>query len=754
MLLVAIICIVTACDTTLPVAQNQPTMPADSASIDARVTELMANMSLVDKVGEMTQFSIDVLSVGQPYNLAEPHRLDTAKLRKVLLDLRVGSILNVGGHAYTVEHWHEIIRTIQDIATKRKPTGIPVLYGIDAVHGANYTLGATLFPQQIGLAATWNPRLAYETGRITAYETRASWIPWTFSPVHDIGRDPRWPRMWETFGEDVLLAGRMGEEMVRGYQGDDLSDPYRVAACMKHFLGYSTPWTGKDRTPAYLPERQLQEYFVPPFQAAVDAGAATIMINSGEINGIPVHINEWVLKTLLREQMGFEGLAVTDWEDILLLVSRHRVAKDHKEAIKLAINAGIDMSMVPMDLSFPVLLRELVEEGAVPMSRIDEAVGRILRLKVRLGLFENPYPKVDYPLFAGEQHAAAARRAAQESITLLKNDNKLLPLAKSRKVLVTGPTANSLNYLNGGWTGSWQGADPRWNTPGKLTIVEAIRREIGEGRVTFVAGSEIEKSLDVQAAAQAAKGAEVAIICLGESTYTEKPGDLDEMDLPTAQIELVKAIAATGVPIVLVLAEGRPRIIREIEPLASAIVLAYLPGDEGAPAIADILFGDVNPSGKLPYTYPRYANALLTYDHKGTETIATTFGTDAFRPQYPFGHGLSYTTFRYDNLQLSGAPLRADGRLTVSVDVTNSGSHAGMEVVQLYVTDKVASITPSVKRLRGFEKIELQPGEKKTVSFTLTPRDLAFIGMDHSWVTEAGEFEVEIAGKKQSFFYE
>ncbi|RMG22909.1 MAG: beta-glucosidase, partial [Bacteroidetes bacterium] len=422
-------------------------------------------MSLQDKVGEMTQLSIDMVSVGDPYNLKEPHQLDTAKLRHVLLDLRVGSLLNVGGHAYSLQHWREIITTMQRIAMEEKPTGIPVLYGIDAIHGANYTLGSTLFPQQIGLAATWNPALAYETARITAYETRASCIPLNFSPVLDIGRDPRWPRLWETFGEDVLLASRMGTSMVQGYQGTQLNDPYQVAACMKHFLGYSLPRTGKDRTPAYVPERQLREYVLPPFEAAIKAGAATVMINSAEMNGIPVHANPRILKDLLRDELGFRGVAMTDWEDIKLLVTRHRVAKDYKEAIKLAINAGIDLSMVPVDLEYTALLKELVEEGEIPMWRIDEAVRRLLTLKFELGLFENPYyPAAQYPDFASEKHQQASYRAASESITLLKNEENLLPLRPGQRLLVCGPTANSLIALNGGWSRTWQGTDPRYDT--------------------------------------------------------------------------------------------------------------------------------------------------------------------------------------------------------------------------------------------------------------------------------------------------
>lgn len=731
-----------------------PLAAQSDAALEARIDGIMAKMELVDKVGEMTQLSIDMVSVGEPYRVAEPHRIDMEKLRRALVEYRVGSILNVGGHAYTREHWHEVIRAIQDVATKEKPTGIPVLYGIDAIHGANYTMGATLFPQQIGLAATWNPGLAYEMGRITAYETRSCGIPWTFSPVLDNGRNPLWPRFWETFGEDVYLAAEMGEAITRGYQGNAISDPHRVAACLKHFMGYGIPLSGKDRTPAYIPDRLLREVVMPPFQRAMEAGAATVMICSGEINGIPVHADKRILTDILRGEMGFQGVAVSDWEDIRYLYTRHRVAADYKEAIKLSINAGVDMSMVPTDLEFPKLLRELVEEGQVPMSRIDEAVRRILRLKLQLGLFENAYPpQGEDPLFASEGHATASRMAAAESITLLKNEKGLLPLAKTSRLLVTGPAANSLNYLNGGWTGTWQGDDPKYNTPGKQTVLDALRAAAGAEQITYVPGATISSLLDVKAAVAAAAGADVIVACLGEATYTEKPGDIDDLDLPQAQQELVKALAATGKPLVLVLAQGRPRIIREIEPLAGAIVMTYLPGNEGAAALSDILYGEVNPSGKLPFTYPRYSNDLVTYDHKAAESFSRDFSFNAFNPQYPFGFGLSYTQFGYESLNLSTDTLRADGVLLVSITVTNGGEADGMEVVQLYTTDEVASVSPSVRRLRAFEKVFIGAGDSAEVIFELRPSDLAFVGQDNRWVTEPGWFTISIGGEKARFYY-
>lgn len=511
--------------------------------VSQKVDSVMQTMTLTDKVGEMTQLAIDMVSTQG----GEPDELDEEQLRNVLLEHRVGSILNVAGHAYTLDEWHSVIDQIQDLAVNEKPTGIPVIYGIDSIHGANYTMGSTLFPQQIGMAATWNTDLIREGARISAYETRASWIPWNFSPVLDIGRNPEWPRFWETFGEDVHLASEMGVAMVEGFEGDDVSSPYRVAATAKHFLGYSLPASGHDRTVAWIPEIQLREHVLPPFEAAIDAGAHTVMINSGEINGIPVHANKEILTDLLRDELGFKGIAVSDWADIIYLHERHKITKDYKESIKVAINAGVDMSMVPLDLEFPRLLKELVEEGEVPMSRINESVRRILRVKFQLGLFDQPYhPNVDYSKFASEEHAEASYQTAVESITLLKNENNILPLNKSSNVLVTGPTANSIIYMNGGWSRTWQGNDPQYNTPGKKTILEAIQDEIGESNVNFVEGTSIDETMNIDDAVHAAQNSDVAVIAIGEQSYTETPGDLSDMHLPEAQRELVKQVAATG----------------------------------------------------------------------------------------------------------------------------------------------------------------------------------------------------------------
>lgn len=727
----------------------------EESAVAQKVADLMATMSLEDKIGEMTQMAIDVLCVGEPYSLEEPHRLDSAKLRKVLVDLKVGSILNCGGHEYSKETWQGFISTIQRIATTEKTSQIPVIYGIDAIHGTNYTAGATLFPQQIALAATWNPNLATEMGKVTAYETRASFMPWNFSPVLDIGRDPRWSRHWETFGEDVHLATEMGNALMKGYEGNDISNPYQVAACLKHFLGYSNPKSGKDRTEAWIPERQLREYFLPTFKKAIESGAHTIMINSGEINGIPVHCNSEILTDLLRNELNFQGFVVSDWEDIKYLFSRHKVAKDHKEAIKMAINAGLDMSMVPMDLEFPVLLKELVEEGEVPISRINESVERILKVKVELGLFENSYYSNEkYPDFGSEKHRLVSLNAALEAITLLKNQDKILPLSKNQKVLVTGPTANNLNYLNGGWSHTWQGDKPEFNTPNKQTILQAIQNKIGKENVNYVEGTSIEKNINIKKAAEEAQKANVAIVCLGEATYTEKPGDIDDLNLPEAQRKLVDEIAKTNTPIILVLVEGRPRIISQFEEKTKAIIMGYLPGNEGGIAISDVLFGDYNPSGKLPFTYPRFANDLIPYDHKGTARIDKNFGENAFNPQFEFGFGLSYTNFKYSNLKINQEILTAKNTLEISVDVKNIGDRAGKEVIQLFIKDEVASVTPPVKRLRGFEKIELQPKEVKTIKFEIKASDLAFVGRENKWITEEGDFEIQIENLKQKFSYQ
>lgn len=734
------------------------------------VEALLAQMTVEEKVGQMAQLTLDVLTVGEnEYVTEEPLRLDSAMVRKALVDYGVGSILNTASNkARTVEKWHEVISELQRVATEETRLGIPVLYGVDAIHGTTYTVGATFFPQQIGQAATWNRELVRKGGEITAYETRASGIPWNFSPVLDMGRDPRFARMWETFGEDVHLVSELGVELVKGYEGEnnEVSNPFHVASCLKHYLGYGTPWSGKDRTPAHMSDTELRERHLPAFEAAIEAGAHTVMVNSGLINGVPVHASYELLTGLLKEELGFEGLVVTDWADINNLHSRDRVAVNHKEAVKLAINAGIDMSMIPYSLDFCDDLVALVNEGEVAMARIDDAVRRILNTKHKLGLFERPVTHYeDYPLFGSDEFESAAYETARESMTLLKNEDDILPLPTDARILVAGPNAHTMRALNGGWSYTWQGRDNEAFTGDYATILDAIRAKVGAHRVEFVEGVRyvnaasywVEEEVDVAAAVRAAARADYIVLALGENSYTEKPGDLHDLTLSEQQLRLAEALAATGKPVILVLNQGRPRIIRRIEPLMKGVLQAYLPGNFGGLAVADVLFGSINPSGKLPFTYPMYTNSLVTYDHKPSEHQAKMAGAydyeSDFAVQYPFGFGLSYTEFTYSDLRLSSEELTADGELEVQVTLSNTGGRAGKEVVQLYTSDLFASLTPDVRRLRAFDKIALEPGEAETVRFVLRSADLSFINAEGQRVTEPGDFELELGGLTAGFRY-
>ena len=727
-----------------------------------KIEDLLKRMTLEEKVGQMTQLTIGMIVTGSDQNI----KIDPAKLEKAIVKYGVGSILNVADQALTIDRWHEVIGEIQ-AAAKKTRLGIPVIYGIDSIHGANYVQGATLFPQEIGMAATWNPQLMQRAAEITAIETRAAGIPWSFSPVLDLGRNPLWPRFWETFGEDPYLAKVMGVAFVRGLEGADVSSQDRVASSLKHYMGYSFPLTGRDRTPAWIPENYLREYFLPTFEAAVKAGAQTIMINSGEINGVPGHVNRQILTDILRGELGFKGLVVSDWEDIKKLVTTWRIAATEKEATRMSIMAGVDMSMVPLDYSFADHLIALVKEGAVPQSRIDEAVRRILRVKYELGLFEKPVPSAALKArFALPEFRQVSLQAAQESITLLKNVNNLLPLAKTTKVLVTGPTSDSLISLNNGWSYVWQGSEESLYPKDRHTIRRAIEAEIGAANVTFVQGTKItrpagttsnntptdkEEEVDIAAAVRAAQNVDVIVLALGEGSYCETPGNITDLTIGEPQIKLAEALKATGKPIVMVLVEGRPRIINRIADSANAIVLAYNPSNEGGTAIADVLFGDVNPSGKLPFTYPRTPNGLISYDHKPFETENTAFGNMAFNPQFGFGDGLSYTTFAYSDLRLGKQTISVDEGLPVSVTVKNTGSRAGKEAVLVYVSDLVASISPPGRRLRRFAKISLDPGQSRTLTFTLRREDLSFIGADNKPTIEPGEFDVKIGNLTQRF---
>ncbi len=722
--------------------------PKASRDNSRRVEALVARMTLEEKVGQMTQLEIGMITTGKDQDI----RIDPSKLEKAIVSYGVGSILNVKDQALPIDKWHEIIRQIQE-ASQRTRLKIPVIYGIDSIHGANYVQGSTLYPQEIGMAATWNPALMQRLAEITAVETRAAGIPWTFSPVLDIGRQPLWPRFYETFGEDPYLAKVMGAAFVRGVEGDDISSPNHIATSLKHYMGYSFPLNGRDRTPAWIPENYLREYFLPTFAAAVKAGARTVMVNSAEINGTPGHINRHILTDILRGELGFQGFVVSDWEDIKKLVSQWKVAANEKDATRLAVMAGIDMSMVPSDYSFSDLLIQLAKEGGVPMSRIDEAVRRVLRVKFDLGLFENPTLAAPTSNLGTNESRQVALEAARESMTLLKNDNNLLPLAKSRKVLVTGPTANSLVSLNNGWTYVWQGNNPNLYPKDRPTILQAIEARLGKN-VTYVPGVALDKEIDIQAAVRAARDSDASIVCVGEGSYAETPGNITDLTLNEPQLKLAEAIEATGKPVILVLVEGRPRVINRIADRAQAILMAYNPSNEGGTAVADVLFGDYNPCGKLPFTYPRTTNGYITYDHKLFETEETSFGNTAFKPQFEFGHGLSYTTFTYNDLQLSRKTMPMNGELKVSVTVSNSGQRAGKETVILYARQIVASITPPGRRVKRFAKVYLEPGQSRTVAFTLTRDDLSFIGADNKPTLEPGEFEVMVGRLKAGFALE
>jgi beta-glucosidase len=725
---------------------------------DKNVETLLRSMSLDEKIGQMTQIDLGILAeTNYP-----PIRMKEAELREALVTYKVGSLFNNGvNHALSLEEWHSLNKTFQDIIRQETPHKIPMLYGVDSIHGATYVLGSTLFPQQLALAAARNSNLVYRVSQISAAETRAAGLRWNFAPVLDVGRQPLWGRFPETFGEDPYLCSMLGAATVRGFQGNNVGSPTSVAACAKHYVGYSFPLTGKDRTPALIPDSYLREYFLPPFREAMNAGVKTVMVNSGEVNGVPVHASKYLLTDVLRGELGFQGVIVSDWQDIIRLHTLHHVAATPKDAVLMSVNAGVDMSMVPLNYSFFTLLKELVKEGRVSEKRIDQSVHRILRLKAELGLFKNPYIEPETATnFGRPEYRQTALEAAEECLTLLKNDGAALPLSKLAKVLVTGPAAKSLSALHGSWSYTWLGRDEKWYPEGTLTITDAVREKIGENNVLYRQGADFDGNLtDADAAVADAANADAIILCLGEDSYAETPGDLGDLNLPAGQQKLAKRLYATGKPVVLVLVEGRGRVIREIEPGAKGILMAYCPGSQGARAVANVLFGDTNPSGKLPFTYARYANHLVTYDRKGTDHVGEEKAPDGhttaeYTPQWEFGDGLSYTTFEFKNLKLSAPVLKGKGRLTVTVDVTNSGTRAGKETVELYTRDLYASLTPPMKRLRAFTKIDLQPGQTKTVRFALSATDLAFVNAASKLVTEPGDFELMIANLKGQFRFE
>ncbi|MDD5268810.1 MAG: glycoside hydrolase family 3 N-terminal domain-containing protein [Methylococcales bacterium] len=713
--------------------------------IQANVTRLLSGMTLEEKVGQMTQIDFAVIAAPEGQKAADP--IDRAKLDDAVLTHHVGSILNVPyDKAQAIGTWRKMMETVKAVAAKSR-LKIPVIYGVDAIHGVNYTQNAVLFPQAINMAATFNPELSFKEGEITARELRASGLQWNFSPVMDIGRQPLWSRLWETYGEDVHLATILGTSYIKGHQGDEFSAPNKAATCLKHFAGYSFPFNGKDRTPAFMGERMLREYFLPTFEAGVKAGSPAIMINSAEVDGIPGHANYRYLTTILRGEMGFKGFTVSDWGDIKRLYTRDKLAATEKEAVKMAVMAGIDMSMVPYDFSFYELLLELVKAGEVPLSRIDEAVSRILTVKYQAGLFDPKAPVL--PIegnFATAEALETSRQAARESIVLAKNANNILPLKKSANVLVTGPAANLLSVLNGGWTITWQGDDERLYPQEKLTIFEAMQLK-STGRVTYVGGKSFNDEIDSQEAVKAAKNNDIIVLCLGEKPYTETVGNIDSLNLDQAQIKLANAMVATGKPVILVTLGGRPRIITAIAEQVHGVILGFLPGMEGGAAIADILYGDYNPDGKLPISYPGNTNDSVMYDHKPIES----FEPNAYKPLYPFGHGLSYTAFQTSGLKVEKNKINIGENIKVTVTVKNTGPLKGKETVLLYLNDVAASVSRPAKQLKAFKKIALDPGQAEQLSFKLTPYDLSFIGVDLKRVVEPGDFKVMIGNETVLF---
>ena len=747
---------------TIMLAQR-PAIPRDAA-LEAKIEKQLARMTLDEKVGQMLELNLDIM--GQR-DANGQWQLNEQMLDTTIQKYKIGSILNAPAtRAASVEQWQKWIRLIQQKSIQY--TGIPDVYGLDHNHGVTYTQGGTLFPQPINLGASFNTELAREMAEVTAYESRAANCPWVYNPVVDLGRDPRWPRIWESFGEDAVVNSKMVVAEIKGYQGDNPNHlgRYHVGTSTKHYMAYGAPWTGKDRTPAYVSPQMLREKYFEPFRQAAMAGTLTMMVNSASINGVPVHASYELLTKWLKEDLQWDGMLVTDWADINNLFQREHVAKDKKDAIRLAINAGIDMSMDPYSVDFCILLKELVQEGKVPMSRIDDAVRRILRLKYRLGLFDEPNTGgKGYEKFGSQEFAQKSLRAAEESIVLLKNEGSILPLApasQQKKILLTGPNANQMRCLHGGWSYTWQGSGAEDLAAKYNTIYEALCNKYGKGNIILEQGVTYnergqyyeENEPQIERAVSAAQQADIIIACIGENSYTETPGNLNDLWLSENQRNLVKALAKTGKPVILVLNEGRPRLIADIEPLAKAVLHIFLPGNYGADALANLLSGEANFSAKMPYTYPREINSLNTYDYKVSEEVGTMAGAYNYDAkvslQWPFGYGLSYTTFDYANLRVDKTSFTADDVLTVTVDVKNTGNRAGKEAVLLYSSDLIASIVPDNSRLRDFTKVVLAPGETKTVTFQLPAKELAFVGADGRWTLEEGDFTLKVGKLTQN----
>jgi beta-glucosidase len=734
---------------------NVPVIKSDP-KIEAQVEQTLKKLTLEEKIGQMMELVTDLFGANDKNGV---FYIDEHKTDSILSRYKIGSILNAPNTcAPTAKQWEKYIAQIQKISMKR--IGIPCVFGLDQNHGSTYTQGGTLFPQNINVAASFNREIARRSAEATAYETRAVSVPWTYSPTVDLGRDARWPRIWENFGEDCYLSSEMGKAMVYGFQGEDPNniDQYHIATSMKHFMGYGVPWTGKDRTPAYISPADLREKHFAPFLAGLQAGALTVMVNSASVNGMPMHANKDILTGWLKEETGWDGVLITDWADINNLYTREMVAKDKKDALRIAINAGIDMIMEPYSCDACGYLIELVKEGKIPMSRIDDACRRVLRMKYRLDLFKNPTQKLkNYPKFGGEEFAKLALEGATESMVLLKNEGNILPLQHGKKILLTGPNANQMRCLDGGWSYTWQGhrAD---EFAGKYnTIYEAICNEYGKENVILNQGVTYnekgkyweENEPQIQGAVAAAKDADVIVACIGENSYTETPGNLTDLWLSENQRNLVKALAQTGKPVILVLNEGRPRLIADIEPLAQGIINILIPGNMGGDALANLVSGKSNFSGKMPYTYPKEINSLANYDFKKSEEVGTMEGAYDYNAkitqQWGFGYGLSYTTYKYSNLKVSQSDFRHGDIIKVSVDVKNTGKVAGKESVLLFSSDLIASMVPDGRRLRAFDKVELQPGETKTMTFELKADDLAFVGWNGKWRLEEGDFKLMIA---------
>ncbi|WP_337507194.1 glycoside hydrolase family 3 N-terminal domain-containing protein [Segatella sp.] len=734
---------------------NVPVIKSDP-KIEAQVEQTLKKLTLEEKIGQMMELVTDLFGANDKNGV---FYIDEHKTDSILSRYKIGSILNAPNTcAPTAKQWEKYIAQIQKISMKR--IGIPCVFGLDQNHGSTYTQGGTLFPQNINVAATFNREIARRSAEATAYETRAVSIPWTYSPTVDLGRDARWPRIWENFGEDCYLSSEMGKAMVYGFQGEDPNniDQYHIATSMKHFMGYGVPWTGKDRTPAYISPADLREKHFAPFLAGLQAGALTVMVNSASVNGMPMHANKDILTGWLKEETGWDGVLITDWADINNLYTREMVAKDKKDALRIAINAGIDMIMEPYSCDACGYLIELVKEGKIPMSRIDDACRRVLRMKYRLDLFKNPTQKLkNYPKFGGEEFAKLALEGATESMVLLKNEGNILPLQHGKKILLTGPNANQMRCLDGGWSYTWQGHRTDEFAGKYNTIYEAFCNQYGKENVILNQGVTYnekgkyweENEPQIQDAVNAAKDADVIVACIGENSYTETPGNLTDLWLSENQRNLVKELSKTGKPVILVLNEGRPRLIADIEPLAQGIIDILIPGNMGGDALANLVSGKSNFSGKMPYTYPKEINSLANYDFKKSEEVGTMEGAYDYNAkitqQWGFGHGLSYTSYKYSNLKVSQSDFCHGDIIKVSVDVKNTGKVAGKESVLLFSSDLIASMVPDGRRLRAFDKIELQPGETKTVTFNLNADDLAFVGYDGKWVLEEGDFKLMIA---------